>query len=327
MRSEHGTVHVGGLSSFVLLVLLAAGCATGGGAEPAHPPMIHTAPPEAERPVDPVAALPGLPDGVRLVDGAGEPLDWDELVRRAGDVEVILLGEIHDDTVGHQARHALVAERIAAGDALAISLEMFEADVQVVLDEYLSGVIPEDQFLRASRPWDNYDPDYRPYVEMARTHDLPVVAANAPRRYANLVSREGPEALSPLSSDALGWLPPLPYPGPSQAYRAEWDALMGEAGAHAAGEAGERMLMAQALWDASMARAIADVLDRPGVERVVHVAGAFHVENGTGVAELLEHYRPGTSTLIVVGYPVAAGEGFDPIEHGGMGDAIFLSPR
>jgi len=106
---------------------------------------------------------------------------------------------------------------------------MFERDVQYVVDEYLRDEITEDHFLRSARPWEDYEARYRPLVEAAKASGDPIVAANAPRRYVNRVTREGPGSLETLSDLARSYLPPLPYPGPSDAYRAEWDALMAEA--------------------------------------------------------------------------------------------------
>ena len=63
-----------------------------------------------------------------------------------------------------------------------VSLEMFERDVQAVMDEYLQGVIREGDFIKDSRPWPNYVSDYHPAVQMAKQAKLPVICANAPRR-------------------------------------------------------------------------------------------------------------------------------------------------
>lgn len=54
------------------------------------------------------------------------------------------------------------------GDKLVLSLEMFEADNQSVLNEYLDGKITEDEFLAKSRPWPRYKTDYRQLVEFAK---------------------------------------------------------------------------------------------------------------------------------------------------------------
>jgi hypothetical protein len=105
---------------------------------------------------------------------------------------------------------------------------MFQRDEQGILDEYLQGLITESHFKSSARPWDHYDNDYRPMVEMAKEAGIPVIAANAPRRYVNRVTRLGRDSLLDLPPLARSFLPPLPYPRPSDAYRAEWMALMGD---------------------------------------------------------------------------------------------------
>ena len=86
-------------------------------------------------------------------------------------------------------------EEAGARRSVALSLEMFERDVQHILDEYLQDLITESQFKSSARPWEHYDADYRAMVEMAKAVGVPVLAANAPRRYVNRVSRLGPAGL------------------------------------------------------------------------------------------------------------------------------------
>jgi uncharacterized iron-regulated protein len=256
-------------------------------------------------------------------------------------VEVVLVGEEHGNRVGHALEELLVSgalERFRTSPRwVTLSLEMFERDVQHVLDEYLAGEISESHFLESARPWDGYAVRYRPLVELARAEGLPVVAANAPRRYVNRVTREGPESLEALGPLARFYLPPLPYPGPSDAYRAEWDAIMAaamRAAAEAHGDSSEvreyagseNALQAQALWDASMGHAIAEALSVSPGRLVLHFAGSFHVERGTGIAERIEDYRPGTRVLSVV---MTRFEGdapsWDEAAHRGLGDFIILT--
>jgi uncharacterized iron-regulated protein len=256
-------------------------------------------------------------------------------------VEVVLVGEEHGNRVGHALEELLVSgalERFRTSPRwVTLSLEMFERDVQHVLDEYLAGEISESHFLESARPWDGYAVRYRPLVELARAEGLPVVAANAPRRYVNRVTREGPESLEALGPLARFYLPPLPYPGPSDAYRAEWDAIMAaamRAAAEAHGDSSEvreyagseNALQAQALWDASMGHAIAEALSVSSGRLVLHFAGSFHVERGTGIAERIEDYRPGTRVLSVV---MTRFEGdapsWDEAAHRGLGDFIILT--
>merc|ERR1711920_757515 len=102
---------------------------------------------------------------------------------------------------------------------------MFEQDVQHVLDEYvLKRALREQDLLQDSRPWGNYESDYRPLVELCREHGIPVVGANAPRRYVSLVARAGGAGLQSLLQDgnrcnrSLPSMPTLPLPLASAAY-------------------------------------------------------------------------------------------------------------
>lgn len=272
------------------------------------------------------AAMPVLGQPVQPFTGSGDASTLDAIVDAAGNADAVFLGEQHDDSVGHVVQAELFRRlhaRYGATRPVVLSLEMFETDVQTVLDEYLGGLIPEAHFLRASRPWDNYARDYRPLVEYAKTNGLPVVAANAPRRYANMVTRGGPDALNGLSSYAqVAWLPPLPYPRPTAAYQAKWDALMGGAAHGASVQGPSNMLMSQSLWDATMAWRIAQALgDRPGA-LVVHLVGSFHSEGGSGTPDALRFYRPGVRPLVVTIRPGAA---WDGTEHTGLGDFVVLT--
>jgi uncharacterized iron-regulated protein len=168
-------------------------------------------------------------DHFRVYTADGAPASMDDILRAMGESDAVLVGEIHTDPVGHWIEAELLRRAVEAyGDSrsIALSLEMFERDVQGIVDEYLHDLITERQFKASARPWEHYDADYRTMVELAKIHGLPVIAANAPRRYVNRVSRLGPEALSELSTAAKSFLPPLPYPQASEAYRDEWIGLM-----------------------------------------------------------------------------------------------------
>lgn len=298
----------------------------------------------------------------RVYDAKGRSKSFAEVVRAMAGVDAVLVGETHDDDVGHGVEAQLLyrgAERVGAvgaggpdagsdGRTVVLSLEMFERDVQYIVDEYLRGLITEDQFLKSARPWDRYATDYRAMVEFARAHGLPVVAANAPRRYVNRVSRLGPASLDALSETARSYLPPLPYPGPSAEYTAQWNALMARmtggppsgstADSTADSTAAEapapepmhdmtNALQAQALWDAAMGGAVADALrDHPGA-LVIHYAGSFHVERGTGIPERVHDYRPGARVLTVVLEPAGDIDGWKDDDHAGLGDFVILTRK
>ena len=60
----------------------------------------------------------------------------EELITEIRNSDVTFLGEIHTDTVAHDLE-ALLLEKVW-DDRQSLSLEMFETDVQFVLDEYMA---------------------------------------------------------------------------------------------------------------------------------------------------------------------------------------------
>lgn len=327
-----------GAAPALLLALAATGCAAPGLAVQSADTSGRPAPARALEPADGVFSVE---EGVdyRVYDRWGNPTSLLALVGGSSQDDVLLVGEEHDDMVGHALEAELLETvvreigRPESGRSVILSLEMFERDVQYVVDEYLAGLISEQHFLRSARPWDHYESRYRPLVEIARERGIPVVASNAPRRYVSRVTSEGPESLAELSEEARRFLPPLPYPGPSDAYREQWDAVMAEAMAGHEGEEAPsyalnpNVIYSQALWDAAMGHAIARALVRRLDGFVVHVAGSFHVERGTGIPERIRDYRPGTRVTTVVMTKVDDVDGWSAEEHGPLADFVILTKK
>lgn len=264
-------------------------------------------PPHGDAPADTAAVFD--PEGHFAVYAAdGRPTDLDAVVAALGGADVVFLGEVHNDPTAHALQRRLLEaahRRHGTDRPVALALEMFERDVQLVLDEYLAGLVRERDFLEAARPWSNYATDYRPAVEYAKAHGLPVIAANAPARYVSRVGREGLAGLDALPEAARAFLAPLPLAPPSDPLAARFEEQMAEMmeahGAH--GPSMEDLLAAQNLRDATMAFSVAEHLERAPGALVVHLNGAFHSEGGLGVPEHLARYAPGARTLVVTFRP------------------------
>ena len=226
----------------------------------------------------------------------GERSDLSSVIEAALGADVVFLGERHDDAVAHALQlRVLRALHERAGRPVALGLEMFEADVQPVLDEYLAGVVDERGFLEAARPWANYAAEYRPLVEYARDQGLAVVATNAPARHVRAVARGGVGALDGLSETSLAVYPPRPWAEASPALAAKFAEAMGGMSGHGGPSAGG-MLAAQNLRDLAMAWHVAEAA-RGAL--VVHVNGSFHSAGGLGVPEHLARFAPGVRALVV----------------------------
>ena len=262
----------------------------------------------------------------RIYDGKGNPATLADILKAASGSDAVFLGENHDDAVGHAFQAEVfrqIVEREMGNRKIGLTLEMFERDVQVVIDEYLSGLITENHFLLSSRPWGNYKWDYRPLIELAKEKNLPVIAANAPRRYINMVSRNGRDALSGLSKEARKSLPPLPYAEPSAAYSAKFKALMGPSPEAQMGI--DKILASQSLWDASMAHAVATFLKENKKGLAVHLNGSFHTESRLGTVDHLLKYRSKTRVTVVTIRYEDDFKTFNKTKHTDLGDFVVLT--
>ena len=281
---------------------------------------------------DPPAKLTVSDASFRVYRGSGEASTIEAILKDAREYDVIFLGEIHTDPVAHYLEKRLL-EGIA-DEKTTLSLEMFETDVQTVVDEYLAGLISEEHLIAAGRAWKTYKTDYRELIEFAKLRKMPVLAANAPRRYVNRVSRLGRESLADLPAQAKAFLPPLPYAEASADYGAKFTKVMEESRKKAAesktavpqGEMNiPRALATQSLWDAGMSFSIAQHLTRQPGRRVVHVNGGFHTEQHLGTAEQLLRYRPGVKAMVVTMLPSKQFPNFDSEAMRGKGDFVIVT--
>lgn len=240
--------------------------------------------------------------------------------------DVVFVGEIHDHAPAHQLELALLTGLQARRPELALGFEMFERDVQPDLDGYLSGSVPEADFLARSRPWKNYGTDYRPLVEYAREHGLAALATNVPRPLAAQVAREGLQALESLPPHtrqlfARRVLAPL------DAY---YDRFSDRAAAHPHGDPGavRKYYESQCLKDDTMAESLADHLESvaPAKPLVLHFNGAFHTDYGLGAAARTRSRLPGARVAVVSLVPVPDLQAVDPTEHAGKGEFLLFYP-
>ena len=266
------------------------------------------------------------PEHFRVFDAKGNPASLDQIITAVGMNDAVFLGELHDDSVGHAVQFEIFKRAVndfSPQRRVALSLEMFERDVQIVLDEYLAGLISESHFMSSSRAWGNYRTDYQPLVELARQKKLAVIAANAPRRYVNMVSRNGRSALDGLSKEARRWLAPLPFGEPSDAYAKKFKALMGPSPEAQMGI--DRILASQSLWDATMADSVARYLKKNKRSLVVHLNGGFHTENRLGTVDHLLRYRPEAKLLVVTVRYEDDFRTFNTVKHTDLGDFVILT--
>lgn len=247
-------------------------------------------------------------------------ITFPELVHGLGDSDVVFFGEEHNDSIAHMVELALLQQLHESEKPVALSLEMFQSDTQLVLDEYLLGLIKETNLAKDGRLWNNYK-DYRPLVEYAKEYGIPTLAANAPSRYTNLVTRSGLGALPALSETAKSFLAPLPIDTLTGPYHEKFAGLMG--GHDGMGDL--KIYQSQNLWDATMAFRISQFAEKHPKATLLHLNGRFHSDEHLGTLAQLKKYAPTlkSTNISVFSHPGFDDPDWDSFSH--LADYVILT--
>ncbi|GDX40124.1 hypothetical protein LBMAG21_04160 [Armatimonadota bacterium] len=243
-----------------------------------------------------------LADGNFLVFSHRETKSFEQMLEALSKADVVVVGEEHDHKLGHTLELQILKGLQAHNPSQVFSLEMFERDVQLPLNEYLADQISQSSFLAASRPWPTYATDYAPLIEFCKANRLPVIAANAPRRYVSAVSRKGQSILLDLPKASKAYLAKLPI---SMDLPPEYDAALNAVfGNH--GNTGTSMPSlppfikeGQALWDATMADSILRGRKQYRKSPIMQINGSMHSDYGYGLVDRLRKTDKRLKVMIV----------------------------
>lgn len=256
-----------------------------------------SSPPETASPTAPAS----LYDSTLIASHAAQAITLTQLGQELAGADVVIIGEYH----GHQASHLLqsrVQQQLhSRNPRQVLTLEQFNLDHQAALDAYLAGESGEQELIEDANAWDNYQASYRPLVELARDHGLPVIAANAPADTVRCVGQVGPAYLAQLPEAERQALPAEPFLD-TPAYREKFNNAISRS--HGQGDPGtaermEKIYQAQLLRDNTMATQILNARERfPGYQ-ILHLTGNFHSEQGLGTVALLKQRAPELSIQVL----------------------------
>jgi uncharacterized iron-regulated protein len=218
-----------------------------------------------------------------LFDAKGRKVSYAKMIRTLKEKEVVLFGEFHNNAIAHWLQ-LTVTKDLHANRQMVLGAEMFEADNQTALNQYLSGKLSAKGLDSNARLWKNYPTDYAPLVNYAKENNIPFIATNIPRKYAALVNKGGFGKLDSLTSDEKQWIAPLPFP--YDATLPGYVNMMKMMGVHATAN----MPKAQASKDATMAHFI--LSNHTSGALFLHYNGAYHSDNYDGINWYLKQRKP-----------------------------------
>ncbi len=258
-----------------------------------------------------------------IFTGPGAAIAYGAMLSDLARADVVFFGELHGNALSHEMERTLLrdlCERLPG--AIAVGMEMFDSDVQLVMDEYLAGLIPKHRFIHESRAWPGYARDYEPIVELCRIRNIQLIATNAPHRYASAVFLGGLDALHLFPLETRRYFAPLPilYDPSLKTYREISAGMSPKTGSmHRSG----KLVDAQVLRDATMAHFILKHAERGKL--VLHFNGAYHSAYREGIVWFLLRERGDLRTRVITTV-VQERTGSLDSHHFGKGDYLIVTP-
>jgi uncharacterized iron-regulated protein len=125
-------------------------------------------------------------------------IDEATLIARINLSNVLLLGEVHDNSQHHELQQKLLQARIDSGAHPALMMEQLDAASQPILDQAMAG-IQRDEVLNNVTALVKFTDwqFYSPLLAIAVDNRLPIIAANVPNQHLQPVIWKGYSAYDP----------------------------------------------------------------------------------------------------------------------------------
>jgi uncharacterized iron-regulated protein len=223
--------------------------------------------------------------------------DLDAIMPALARQRVVCVGELHDRYSHHLNQLEIIRRLHQVHPDLVIGMEYFQTPFQPYLDAYVAGDLDERAFLDKTEYYQRWKFDYRlyrPILDYAREHRIPLIALNIPREITEKVSRSGISGLTQAEAAMI----PQELDRSDARYRQRIKEIFAQ---HPNGDhkGFEHFFEAQLLWDEGMADTAARYLKEHPQAHMVILAGSGHLIYGSGIPLRLAR-RLGTTHIPVV---------------------------
>lgn len=253
-----------------------------------------------------------------IFNAKGKKVAYQQMVKQAKKTDIVFFGEYHNNPIAHWLQLELSTD-LMLKQKLTFGFEMFEADQQSILDDFVKGKMSQKEFEKNMRLWTNFKTDYLPLLTLANEQQFKVVASNVPRRIASLLFKNGREVLDTLSQEELQWMCEKDFVVDTTL--SQYQAMFSMTTDH---QKGLNFIYAQAIKDATMAKFI-DQLWVPSTQ-FIHFNGAFHTDFDQGICWYLKRLRPHLNYVTISTVEQTQLKHLDK-EHLGRAQFIICTPE
>jgi uncharacterized iron-regulated protein len=238
--------------------------------------------------------------GQIVCPGTGEIISFDELIRRMETIDLIFVGEVHDNPEHHLIQVQILQAIMSRYGPVPVAMEFFQEPQQAMVDRYVGGAVEEAVFLKEvdwKRNWSFDYHFYRPLLLLAKERKARILAINAPHRIVKKVAGVGLQGLEPVERGQLARRIDL-----GNARHRAFLRNMYEGHPHGRLKNFEFFYQAQCVWEDTMAENLADHY-RKGHKKMVVLTGNGHIIHRYGVPDrTLERVPAKAATLVL--YPL-----------------------
>jgi uncharacterized iron-regulated protein len=242
--------------------------------------------------------------------------DLDAIMPELARQRVVCVGESHDRYGHHLSQLEIIRRLHQVHPDLVIGMEYFQTPFQPYLDAYIAGRLDEKAFLDKTEYYRRWKFDYRlyrPILDYAREHRIPLIALNMPREITEKVARSGISGLPPAERAMI----PQDLDRSDARYRQRIQEIF-EQHPNKDQRDFEHFLEAQLLWDEGMADTAARYLKAHPRARMVILAGSGHLIYGSGIPTRLARRLDGARIAVVL-------NGINDTLEPDMADYVLLS--
>ncbi len=234
---------------------------------------------------------------------AGEPVSMETMIEDLGTVRIVYVGEVHTIDRHHRLQAEILRDLSRRGLKLALGMEMFSVNQRKILDAWQRGNASVASLISdlGKGHWTNLL-DYESVLLAARNLKIPILGINADDNLVKKVAREGIGALTAAERREM--------PRGFDRINPVNDRLLRlKLRVHKAfeGKSLDRIVLAQALRDATMAQSVVRFLNSPeGIGRTMMViAGSGHLNYGLGIPDRVQRRAKLSSRILL---PSESGE-------------------
>ncbi|QKI88323.1 ChaN family lipoprotein [Thiomicrorhabdus xiamenensis] len=211
--------------------------------------------------------------------------------------DVVFIGEFHGNHASHLLEMQLQTALYKLRPQQVLSMEMFNRDQQTTLNRYLDNEVGEKYLINEAPAWPNYVGSYRPMIEFAKQHFIPVIAANAAADIVRCIGEHGQTYVNLLHKEEREWIARQAFKDNGD-YRQKFyefmDSMRPMDETHKA-----KSYAAQLARDNTMAESILKALHDFPQHQVIHLNGSFHSESFLGTVALLKQRRPELKITVI----------------------------